>query len=76
MTKSRLTRRLAIRYYKFIILILITFVPKIQVTIIFGFCTLGIKLWKIFISDFEFIVLVECKVQFVSHCPVDCHLTV
>jgi hypothetical protein len=42
----------------------------------FGPSTWEIKLWKIFISAPEFVILIECKAQFISLVPVDCHLMV
>jgi len=42
----------------------------------FGPGTWEIKLWKIFISASEFVIVFECKVQFVSRRPVNSHLMV
>jgi hypothetical protein len=76
MTKSGTSQRLTTRPYKFIILILITIAPTVQVTKMFGPGTWEIKLWKIFISVSDFVIVFECKVQFVSRRPLNSHLMV
>jgi len=76
MTKSGTSRRLTIRPYKFIILILITFALAVQETKMFDPGTWEIKLWKIFFSASEFAIVFECNVQFVLRLPVNSHLMV